>query len=145
VKAITKKLLSLTAAGLGSSTVAMAPSYVYSQDIICTSRECRGTDFMGNPVLLRVNSDRLDSTQSYTARVGNNEIEVQRKRSPLVSGGWNGPVLMQRPITTVTGVVDGYPVSLYTESSGLTTGEAFGQPITCAVNGWSVFSPSPCF
>jgi hypothetical protein len=100
---------------------------------------------MGNPVLLRVNSDRLDSTQSYTARIGDNEIQVERQRSPLVSAGWNGPVLRQRPTTTVTGVVDGYPVSLYTESSGLTTGEAFGQPITCGVDGLSVFGPTPCF
>lgn len=133
------------ASAISLGIIAVLSPGANSQDITCTARECRGTDIMGNPVLLRVNSDRLDSTQSYTARVGDNEIQVQRKRSPLVSGGWNGPVLMQRPITTVTGVVDGYPVSLYTESSGLTTGEAFGQPITCAVNGWSVFNPSPCF
>jgi hypothetical protein len=100
---------------------------------------------MGNPVVLEVHSGRLDSTQSYTARIGDTEIHVERKRSPLVSAGWNGPVLLQRPITTITGVVDGDPVNLYTESSGLTTGEAFGQPITCAVNGWSVFRPSACF
>lgn len=125
--------------------IVLSPIPGWSQDIRCTARECRGTDIMGNPVLLRVNSDRLDSTQSYTARIGDSEIQVERRRSPLVSGGWNGPVLMQRPITTITGEVDGQPVNLYTESSGLTTGEAFGQPVTCAVNGWSVFSPSPCF
>lgn len=129
--------------GTGSATIVSEKAY--SQDITCTARECRGTDIMGNPVLLRVNSDRLDSTQSYTARIGNTEINVERKRSPLVSAGWNGPVLLQRPITTIEGEVDGYPVRLYSESSGLTTGEAFGQPVTCAVNGWSVFRPSPCF
>lgn len=116
-----------------------------AQNITCTDKACRGTDIMGNPVLLEVHSNRLDRTQSYTARIGDNEIHVERKQSPLISAGWNGPVLLQKPITTVTGKVDGNPVNLYTESSGLTTGEAFGQPVNCAVNGWSVFSPSPCF
>jgi hypothetical protein len=124
---------------------AFAPAWALAQDITCTARECRGTDIMGNPVLLRVNSDRLDSTQSYTARIGDTEIQVERKRSPLVSADWNGPVLLQRPITTITGTANGQAINLYTESSGLTTGEAFGQPVTCAVNGWSVFSPTPCF
>jgi hypothetical protein len=116
-----------------------------AQNITCTDKACRGTDIMGNPVLLEVHSGRLDRTQSYTARIGDNEIQVEHRRSPLVSAGWNGPALLQRPITTITGEVDGDPMNLYTESSGLTTGEAFGQPITCAVNGWSVFNPSPCF
>ena len=130
---------------LGGCPTAIAWQSAYSQDITCTARECRGTDIMGNPILLRVNSDRLDSKQNYTARIGGAEIEVERERSQLVSAGWNGPVLLQRPVTTIGGEVDGRSVSLYTESSGLTTGEAFGQPITCAANGWSIFSPSPCF
>lgn len=118
---------------------------VKAQNITCTDRQCSGTDIMGNPVLLQVNSDRTDRTQSYTARIGDNVVEVTRQRSPLVSADWNGPALLQRPITTVNGVVDGFPVQLYTESSGLTTGEAFGQPITCSVNGWSVFRSTACF
>jgi len=118
---------------------------VSAQNITCSDRQCSGTDIMGNPVLLQVNSDRLDRRQSYTARIGDNVIEVTRERSPLVSADWNGPVLLQRPITTINGQVDGNAVRLYTESSGLTTGEAFNQPITCAVNGWSVFRPTACF
>ena len=117
-------------------------SPAFAQDITCTSKECRGTDIMGNQILLRVNSDRTNPTQSYTARIGDTEIQVERKRSPLVSGGWFGPVLLQRPVTTIQGRVNGKPVNLFTESSGLTTGDAFGQPVTCAVNGFSVFSES---
>lgn len=116
-----------------------------AQNITCTSKECRGTDIMGNPVYLKVNSNRTDSTQSYSARIGDAEIQVERKRSPLVSAGWNGPALLQRPLTSVQGRIEGKSVNLFTESSGLTTGEAFGKPVTCAVNGFSVFDPSPCF
>lgn len=123
----------------------LTPTLALAQDITCTARECRGTDIMGNPVLLRVSSNRLDSTQRYSARIGDTEIQVERKRSPLVSADWNGPVLLQRPITTITGTANGQVVNLHTESSGLTTGEAFGQTVTCAVNGLSVFSPQPCF
>ena len=100
---------------------------------------------MGNEVRLRVNSNRLDRTQSYTATIGETEITVQRRKAPLTTATWGGPVLIQRPITKVTGTIEKNPVDLYTESSGLTTGEAFGKNYTCAVNGWSVFNTQPCF
>lgn len=109
------------------------------------SGKCRGTDIMGNPVRLVVRSNRMDPKQAYTARIGNDEIRVERERSPLVSASWNGPVLMQRPLTTIIGEANGEYANLFTESSGLTTGEAFGEKYTCAVNGWSVFGPQPCF
>jgi len=123
----------------------LIPSLATAQDIDCNTRRCRGTDIMGNPVLLRVHSDRMDSRQTYTARIGDTKIRVKRERSPLVSASWNGPVLMQRPLTTITADANGHSAKLYTESSGLTTGKAWGKKVTCAVNGWSVFDPQPCF
>jgi hypothetical protein len=144
-KAMKRLPLTLYAAVAFLAAPVMLTGTAAAQNITCTDKACRGTDIMGNPVLLEVHSGRLDRTQSYTARIGDNEIQVERRRSPLVSAGWNGPALLQRPITTITGEVDGEPVNLYTESLGLTTGEAFGRPITCAVNGWSVFDHSACF
>jgi hypothetical protein len=116
-----------------------------TQDIRCTDRACRGTDIMGNKVLLRVDSDRTDRTQRYTARIGEEEIQIEQTRSPVVSGGWNGPALLQRRTTEITGEVNGYPVKLHSNSSGLVSGTAFGERVNCAVDGWSVLSPSPCF
>lgn len=134
------------AASITSATLVMLwGAAVHGQNITCTARMCSGTDIMGNPVLLQVHSDRLDPNQSYTAIVGDNVIEVTRKRSPMVTADSNGPALMQRPITVINGQMDGHPVHLHTESSGLTTGEIFGDPVTCAVNGWSMFRPSACF
>lgn len=117
-----------------------------SQDIHCTSRECHGTDAMGNAVLLRIDSERLDPTQRYTVQMGDDTLYIERKRSPVVSADWGGgPVLMQRPTTTITGNMNGQPVDLVSESSGLVTGNAFGKNLTCGVDGWSAFNPSPCF
>jgi hypothetical protein len=128
---------------LGVAFVAGLPGL--TQDIRCTDRACRGTDVMGNKVLLRVDSDRTDPTQRYTARIGEDQIQIEQTRSPVVSGGWNGPALLQRPSTEITGEVNGYPVKLHSNSSGLVTGTAFGERVSCAVDGWSVLSPSPCF
>lgn len=138
-----KSQLRLTVLGLGLAGVAGLPGW--TQDIHCTDRACRGTDIMGNKVLLRVDSDRTDRTQLYTARIGEDEIQIERTRSPVVSGGWNGPALLQRPTTEITGEVNGYPVKLHSNSSGLVTGTAFGERVNCAVDGWSVLSTSSCF
>lgn len=135
----------LYSAAIALSLPIFTGSPVLSQDIHCTDRACSGTDIMGNNVLLRVDSNRTDATQRYTARIGEAEIQVERRRSPLVSGGWNGPALMQRPITEVTGHINSYPVKLHIDSAGLATGTAFGEPVTCAVDGFSIFNPSPCF
>ena len=116
-----------------------------SQNIKCTDKVCSGTDIMGNQVYLEVLSDRLDRTQRYTARIGAEEISIERTRSPLVTADWNGPAILQRPTTVITGNANDYPVSLISNGSGLITGTAFNQPITCAVDGWSVMQPSPCF
>jgi hypothetical protein len=136
-------LQNTTQALLLAAVIGAVPS-AHGQNIQCSAKECRGTDIMGNPVLLRVESERLDPTQRYTVHLGGSEIQIERKRAPILSADWDGPALMQRPITTVTGSANGQPINLYTESSGLTTGQAFGQPINCSVNGWSVF-PTPCF
>jgi len=128
---------------LAASFGLMGPAV--AQNITCTDRVCRGTDIMGNPVLLEVQSNRLDRTQRYTARVGDQEITVERTRSPLVAADWYGPVLLDRPTTHITGQVAGYPVDLQSNGSGLITGTAFGKTGSCAVDGWSVYSSSPCF
>ncbi len=142
MKSIPKKTLLAFVFAMQSTLVATGVS---AQDIQCSDKVCRGTDIMGNPILLKVHSDRFDETQRYTARIGDDEITVERTRSPMVTASMNGPVLLQRPTTEITGVVAGYPVDLESTSSGLVTGTAFGQPVTCAVDGWSVLSPSPCF
>ena len=127
------------------TTLLITAGQARAQDIHCSARECHGTDALGNTVMLRMESGRFDATQRYTAQMGDDVIYIERKRSPIVSADWNGAALMQRPTTTITGTMNGQPVDLTTESSGLTTGNAFGKNTNCAVNGWSVFNPSPCF
>ena len=118
---------------------------VKAQNIRCTDKACSGTDIMGNQVYLEVHSDRLDRTQRYTARIGDDQITIERTRSPLVTADWDGPAILQRPTTVITGNANDYPVNLTSNGSGLITGTAFNQPITCAVDGWSVMGQSPCF
>ena len=140
-----KNLIILTATLTIATKTEFLVTPAKSQNIKCTDKVCSGTDIMGNPIYLEVHSDRLDRTQRYTARIGDNEITVERTRSPLVTADWNGPALLQRPTTEITGNANGYPVNLLSNGSGLSTGTAFNQPITCAVDGWSVMQTSPCF
>ena len=140
-----KKLTLLTATLTFSANAGVLVDPAKSQNIKCTDKICSGTDIMGNHVHLEVHSDRLDRKQRYTARIGDDEITVERTRSPLVTADWNGPTLLQRPTTEITGNANGNPVSLLSTGSGLTTGTAFNQPVTCAVDGWSVMQPTPCF
>lgn len=116
-----------------------------AQEISCTSRKCTGNDGMGNEILLKVNSDRLSSTKSYTARIGDREIHVKRKASPIVSAAIAGQVLMVRPETSIKGKLKTNIVDLVTDNSGNTSGTIGAAKINCAVNGFSVFEPSPCF
>ena len=121
------------------------PHSTRSQEITCTTRKCTGNDGMGNEILLKVNSDRLDSTKSYTARIGDREIKVKRRPSPIVSSGIAGQVLMVRPETSIKGRLKENIIDLVTDGSGRTTGTIGPAKINCAVNGFSVFAPSPCF
>ena len=117
----------------------------YAQEITCKPRKCTGNDGMGNEILLKVNSNRLSSTKSYTARIGDREINVKRKASPIVSAAIAGQVLMVRPETSIKGKLKTNIVDLVTDNSGNTTGTIGAAQINCAVNGFSVFEPSPCF
>ena len=123
----------------------LLPYFTRAQEITCTARKCTGKDGMGNEILLKVNSDRLDSTKSYTARIGDREIKVKRRPSPIVSSGIAGQVLMVRPETSIKGKLKENIIDLVTDGSGRTTGTIGPAKINCAVNGFSVFDPSPCF
>ena len=123
----------------------LLPHFTRAQEITCTARKCTGNDGMGNEILLKVNSDRLDSTKSYTARIGDREINVKRRPSPIVSSGIAGQVLMVRPETSIKGKLKTNIVDLVTDNSGNTTGTIGAAQINCAVNGFSEFEPSPCF
>ncbi len=123
----------------------LMPYFARAQEITCTARKCTGNDGMGNEILLKVNSDRLDSTKSYTARIGDREINVKRRPSPIVSSGIAGQVLMVRPETSIKGKLKENIIDLVTDGSGRTTGTIGPAKINCAVNGFSVFDPSPCF
>lgn len=111
----------------------------------CNATRCSGTRPDGLKVSLERQSDRTSPEQSVTGILGDVTLTSTSLRAPLTTASFSGPVLTSAPMRNTSGSVFGTPLSMFTTSSGVVTGQFGTQPVLCSNDGWGYPGNPSCF